>query len=401
MQRLEDSGRAVLALVLVSGTARLHGEELELPLREFRLLAVLAQRVGSTVAPATLIEAVWPDAPWTAANDLYVLISKLRRLIDGPDKFGDNIRNRRGFGYVLDLNADEVFLDDGSSTAPTDDAIRDVSDSPVLEALVTPNRSSTEYRDDAPVEDASVAGGRSAQVERRRLSTLAALGLASVIVAASWGGGFALSRRSAGEPITSDDRPVTSPTGDRSEGKQPDRKDATADRGQRTKHDGNQRHKGEGSTPLVLAASGSVGSTDPSHEDVGSAKGSRKGSAEPAPALPSAPTRFLYHLVNADTGDHFVTTDASTASEYQAKGYEGGAIGRIYTSREEGTRAITTNGGNAYVFISADPETAPASQTVALWYSTNNAGDFFYTTTKAQAQADGWAASVIGYVRSL
>ena len=79
MQRVQDSGRtATLVLELSSGTALLHGEEVELPLREFRLLAELASRVGDPVASADLIEAVWPDEPWTPKENLYILVTRLR-----------------------------------------------------------------------------------------------------------------------------------------------------------------------------------------------------------------------------------------------------------------------------------------------------------------------------------
>ena len=131
---------------------------------------------------------------------------------------------------------------------------------------------------------------------------------------------------------------------------------------------------------------------------------SRKGSAReqaPPPALPPAPTRYLYHLVNPETGDHFVTTDSATAHEQEARGYEGGPIARVYTYREDNTRAITTNRGTAYIFTGSAPKTEPASQTIALWYSTNDAGDFFYTTSQSQAEQAGWTGSIIGYVRAL
>ena len=145
-------------------------------------------------------------------------------------------------------------------------------------------------------------------------------------------------------------------------------------------------------------------SSDPATDTSNSTQGSRKGSQggqAPAPALPPAPTRYLYHLVNPETGDHFVTTDPATASEQEARGYEGGPIGRVYTSREDNTKAITTNGGTAYIFIGGAPKTEPPSSTTALWYSTDNDGDFFYTTSESQAKQSGRTGSVIGYVRDL
>lgn len=143
------------------------------------------------------------------------------------------------------------------------------------------------------------------------------------------------------------------------------------------------------------------GPTQTQPRSQGSSKPSRKPSPPPEPAVPPAPTRFLYHLFNQRTGDHFVTTDGNVASEREAMGYQGGAVGRVYTSQESGTKAIPTNHGTAYIFVASSPETEPRSTTVRLWYSTNNAGDFFYTANEAEAKQSGWHASAVGYVRSL
>jgi hypothetical protein len=106
-------------------------------------------------------------------------------------------------------------------------------------------------------------------------------------------------------------------------------------------------------------------------------------------------------LVHAETGDHFVTTDSNAVSEYEARGYSGGAIGRVYTSEEAGTRPLTTNHGTAWIFADDSPRTEPSSQPVALWYATNGKGDFFYTTSKSEATASEWNGSLAGYVRSM
>lgn len=118
------------------------------------------------------------------------------------------------------------------------------------------------------------------------------------------------------------------------------------------------------------------------------------------PPLPPAPSSFLYHLFNPETGDHFVTVNPGVASEYEGRGYNSAAIGRVYTYAEKGTKAITTNSGTAYVFAGAAAKTSPRSSAVALWYASDGSGDFFYATSKGEASKDGWSASVIGYVRS-
>lgn len=401
MQRPDDAGRAgPLVLELASGTARLHGEELELPLREFKLLAALAARVGEVVPSDALIKAVWPDAPWTSSNDLYTLVSKLRRLIDGPDKFGNNIRNRRGFGYVLDLEPDRIVVIDPAPVEPTPLAIDLTdkgSDAPPVPAAAEPDE--TESEQSPP----------NAVARRSPLRTAPAWALLVVLLlTGSWGAGYVISSRSSSPP---DGRPAQEQAPDVTQVEAPKKTERTEPRRPQRKKEGKkQSRKGGTDKSGPAVAIGPAGSTDTPTTNTapaatsGSTKGSSKdsGNKQPAPApLPPAPTRYLYHLVNHETGDHFVTTDGNTASEYEAKGYEGGAIGRVYTYQEEGTRAIVTNAGTAYVFIRSAPKTEPASRTLALWYSTNNNGDFFYTTSESAAKQDGWSASLIGYVRSL
>jgi DNA-binding winged helix-turn-helix (wHTH) protein len=393
MQRIDDAGRAgPLILELASGTARLHGEELELPPREFRLLAALAARVGQPVEPKALIEAVWPDEPWTSNNDLYVLVSKLRRLIDGPTKFGNHIRNRRGVGYLLDLEPDQLVVIDPDAVEPTPITI-DLTDQP------------TESSDTEEETSAAKPTEVLAEVPKRRaFGALPIVALILFLLVASWGAGYMVSRRASERPATG--------------GVEPERVDAQPDANQQTppepERNGDRRksreeRKGRGTKgsdqPAVIAGPGSSDTpSGPASGGSGVSQGSGKGSQDkkpPTAPLPPAPTRYLYHLVNAQTGDHFVTTDGNTASEYEAKGYEGGAIGRIYSYQEEGTRAITTDAGTAYIFISSSPKTEPASKATGLWYSTNNNGDFFYTTSESEAKQAGWSGSLIGYVRSL
>lgn len=400
MQKTDDAGRtAPLVLELASGTARLHGEELELPLREFRLLAALAARVGEPVASDLLIKAVWPDAPWTSNNDLYVLVSKLRRLIDGPDKYGNNIRNRRGFGYLLDIERDQLVVIDPQPVEPiplTIDLTGRPPQDPVPQSSVAePPASDEELRPSA------------ALVRRGRRWPFAA-SLAIALIAASWGAGYVLSKRNSDQhEVTRGGSPEIQPPSSASENKG---SSVREDGRRRPRKDEKERrprksHTARPGSAVVIA---DPGTTDATTEPVPATSRPRQGSPngekekEPVPpALPPAPTRYLYHLVNQSTGDHFVTTDGNTASEYEAMGYEGGPIARVYTYNEEGTKAISTNHGPAYIFISSSPKTEPSSRAVALWYSTNHAGDFFYATSEAEAKQSGWQATVIGYARSL
>jgi hypothetical protein len=227
------------------------------------------------------------------------------------------------------------------------------------------------------------------------------------LLAGSWGAGYVLSSRDAPRSIADqpeDDAESQQELGAPSEGGgQPEE---SRRGGRREQERRRESKKGNRANGPVIAAPGA--STNDNLSDQSgtqdSSQGSREGGKkdqEPAPTLPPAPTRYLYHLVNPETGDHFVTTDSATASEQEARGYEGGAIARIYTYREDNTKAITTNHGTAYIFIGSAPKTEPASTTVALWYSTNDAGDFFYTTNEVQAKQSGWTGSIIGYARAL
>ena len=401
MQRTDEAGRAApLVLELASGTARRHGEELELPRREFRLLAALAARVGNPVPPEDLIKAVWPDAPWTSTNDLYTLVSKLRRLIDGPDKFGNNIRNRRGFGYFLDLSPDDLMVIDQVPVEPTPITVDPtIEDEEVVSKIVAEPRE---------VEEAQTAP---AVVPRRSpVRTAAVVALVVVLLAGSWGAGYVLSRRNSERAESRGDSVASHP-------EVPEKTDAKKTK--KTRHAGPNRaskrqdRKGHerNSGPAAAGVPGSTApvaaAPPPSGSASGSTSGSRKGSdntKEPAaPPLPAAPTRYLYHLQHPETGDHFVTTDDNIVSTYEGRGYVGGAIGRVYTSAPSGvaTKAITTNRGTGYIFSNSSEKTEPASSFLPLYYSTNNDGDFFYTTSADEAEQTGWDGVRIGYVRTV
>jgi len=391
MHTIDDAGRtALLVLELPSGTAILHGEEVELPLREFRLLAELASRVGEAVSSEELIQAIWPDEPWTPKENLYILATRLRRLIDGSTKFGANIRNRRGYGYILDLEPNEVVL--RKTVAASDDIVIRLDPEEPAQAPETPEH------------EAGVLGGRPL-----RLKTVAMAGLVSLLaIGMAWSAGFILSSRLAsnsGPPPQPDTRSQERVE----EAKSSEEDQKGQDQGDKKKGDskgqrGSSRERG-GAVASGSSSSGETSFVGPQAGTQAGSQGSRKTSKKdepaPEPALPPAPTRYLYHLVNEESGDHFVTTDGNAASEYEAKGYEGGAIARVYTNQETATKAISTNAGTAYIFISSAPKTEPASKVLRLWYSTNGGGDFFYTTNESEAKQEGWQGSAIGFVRAL
>lgn len=397
MHTIDDAGRtASLVLELPSGTAILHGEEVELPLREFRLLAELARRVGEPVSSEDLIRAIWPDEPWTPKENLYILATRLRRLIDGSAKFGSNIRNRRGFGYMLDLDPSEVVLLDSAAPPSEDVVIRLEHDEP--------------EGHDGQASEVDQANAR----PRIRLKPVAMATLVSLVaIGLAWSAGFVLSSRLSSRSDLAIQREAGTDR-EASDSSQPRNRspragDSTTGSKRKSERRG-RRGQAVAAGPSVSDDTPSVSGQDtPSVSGQDSSQGASQGSRKTSkkdqpvsePALPPAPTRYLYHLVNENTGDHFVTTDGNTASEYEAKGYEGGTIARVYTYQEEGTKAISTNAGTAYIFISSAPKTEPPSKVLRLWYSTNDSGDFFYTTSESEAKQEGWQGSVIGYVRTL
>lgn len=412
MQKTPEPGRtAPLVIDLAAGTVIVHGEEVELPLREFTLLAALAQRVGEPIASSELLKIIWAeDSEWTAPENLRILVTRLRRKIDGATKFGQNIRNRRGFGYLLDLDPAEVLIREGSNGQQSATAPADVgtADDITPEALAQQTDLLLTTDSQIPVSSSEELLGDRPSLDFRRRAAIAAL--VSALLAGSWFTGYVLSSPDGQPPLTEHEtepeargQRVVSEHGERTpKARHQKRGDRSQKRAAiRSKNDQEVVHSSE-----VMAAPG--GSTATSGSDSGSAKDSRSAAptskekeAAVSPALPPPPTRYLYHLVHPDTGDHFVTTDMATVSEQEAKGYQGGPTGRVYTYREDGTKAIQTNRGTAYVFIEAASKTEPASRTVALWYSTNGAGDFFFTTSQSEATQDGWTGSRIGFVRAL
>ena len=73
---------------------------LELTRAEFKLLEVLLRRKGRVVVRSAIIDAVWGYASEVEDNTLDVLVSQLRRKVDGP---GDLrlLHTVRGLGYCL------------------------------------------------------------------------------------------------------------------------------------------------------------------------------------------------------------------------------------------------------------------------------------------------------------
>lgn len=407
---------AQLVLELASGTAILEGVEKELPYREFRLLAELARRAGDAVPSPELIQAVWPDEPWTPKENLYILVTRLRRLIDGDNKFGKNIRNRRGFGYMLDLEPNEVMILENAAQRASDIHVPEPeSTAPELEE---PDENSDREAGAVVLKEHPPAAplGRPLFRSPRAATIAAALAL---LVGVSWSAGYALSSlapsdrpQPGAEAALMEGDPSPSPSASVSRAPRDERRRDNVGRSRTSNKAARKKRGRTQDQPAVVAAAAPATSaagspiaarsnTSRSQAPSRSAGTSDKSQPPPAPALPPAPTRYLYHLINQKTGDHFVTTDGNTASEYEAMGFVGGPIARVYTTVEKDTKAISTNHGTAFIFISPSPRTEPSSRALPLWYSTDGSGDFFYTTNEAEASANGWQARIVGYVRSL
>ena len=94
-----------LSVDLSRRTARLRGRDVDLPPREFAVLAELARQPDHPIPSEDLAARVWPDRTWMNADDVRRVVYSLRRLISDDRRKRPLIRNRRGYGYVLEVAA--------------------------------------------------------------------------------------------------------------------------------------------------------------------------------------------------------------------------------------------------------------------------------------------------------
>lgn len=400
-----------LVIELAARTAKIDGTRVELPPTEFALLAVLAARPGEVVSHKILAAEAFGEGAPMAPHDLHWRIWKLRDLIGDGAREHKLVENRRGQGYVLDLppNAVQVVEGVAPETAPATDVIQ-LDEQPVA-AVAGSATITDEPAPDLTVRPSATTPGDTPTVGSRRVrlrpvAVLVGVALTLGALAGSWSAGYLISTR-----LDSHEQAAVPPPTDATSSV------ADPDPQPRERRHKRNKPKGQHATPkkarkarsqdepTAIAAAPAPAALPPAASQSGSGgeapdTQAPKGAKPPAP-LPAPPTRFLYHLFNSSTGDHFVTTDGNVASQYHARGYEGGAVGRIYTSGVDGTRAISTNQGTAYIFVDGAPKTEPSTRAVALWYSTNNAGDFFYSVSEAEAKQEGWSARVVGYVGAL
>jgi DNA-binding winged helix-turn-helix (wHTH) protein/heme-degrading monooxygenase HmoA len=94
-----DAGR--VRVDLLRRTATVDGREVELPPKEFAVLAELVRRPDRPVPSAELARLAWPEGDGTTGDDVRRAIYRLRRLLGDHARRPPLIRNRRGHGYVL------------------------------------------------------------------------------------------------------------------------------------------------------------------------------------------------------------------------------------------------------------------------------------------------------------
>lgn len=97
---VESPEVAAVRLDLARRLVFVDGGRVDLPPKEFDLLAELVARAGRPIGAAELAKRAWPPEERASVEDVHRHIYRLRRAL-GP-RGTDLIANRRGFGYVLE-----------------------------------------------------------------------------------------------------------------------------------------------------------------------------------------------------------------------------------------------------------------------------------------------------------
>lgn len=91
-----------LRIDLVRRSLMVEGEPLELPPMETALLIELAMEPGRLIPAEELGRRAWPQSPYSTAEDVRRHVYRLRKALGDQRRKRPLIRNRRGFGYMLD-----------------------------------------------------------------------------------------------------------------------------------------------------------------------------------------------------------------------------------------------------------------------------------------------------------
>lgn len=96
-----------LVIDLGRHTVRIQDRLVDLPLKEFDLLRVLAEHAGQVVSRRDLLAAVWGDDFFGEEKTLDVHVSRLRQRLDDDPESPRLIQTVRGVGYRLSNGSDE------------------------------------------------------------------------------------------------------------------------------------------------------------------------------------------------------------------------------------------------------------------------------------------------------
>lgn len=91
-----------LRLDLARRLVFMRGRRVELPPREFAMLVELAKQPDEPIRREELGVRAWPDGIPPAPQDVYRRVYRLKRLLEDDRRSPPLIRNRPGFGYVLE-----------------------------------------------------------------------------------------------------------------------------------------------------------------------------------------------------------------------------------------------------------------------------------------------------------
>jgi DNA-binding response OmpR family regulator len=94
-----------LVIDVTRHTVRIHDRQLDLPLKEFDLLRVLAEHAGQVVSRRDLLAAVWGEDFFGEEKTLDVHISRLRQRLGEDPESPRLIQTVRGVGYRLGNDA--------------------------------------------------------------------------------------------------------------------------------------------------------------------------------------------------------------------------------------------------------------------------------------------------------
>lgn len=393
--RASEPGGAVPLIVDVGArVAVVEGRRVELPPRLFELLAALAEQPGEPVSHPEIVSRLW-DNPWgITRGHVRYNVWRLRTLLGDDDRDRPLIGNRRGHGYALELPPEAVRVVDGLR-------VSEASDPPSERAADIPSGIAREEENAQPVEHdpprLNIEPEAPSRKRMRRGVTLLAASLVTILMLGS--GWFAVSRFSqrdvAGNaPPTGEDVATTPPEDD----------PAARPQNKRDRRAKNNR-KGKVSDREGIAVAQPAPARDDRSPEA-SVKGSRierkdaSADKEPDDSPRPRPTSQLYHLHNPETGDHYMTTSSSESNQKQAAGYTVTVEGRVFSKQVKGTVAIALDNGTTYIYKDASSNTDDGTSITKL-YRLDKEDDYFYTSSSSaanQAEAQGWARTVVGYV---